>query len=657
MARAASTTKSNPLAQRHTSVVCPFPPRDPRPILPPIPQWKKVHDTPEAQKSLKRPRESIELVNQSGQKEIVRQSRIIPPSPRYSNPKRQTRSLDPPPRVQQVKIVPPPLTHKSQPDESRGEEVYEKWSPKRLRSREPRKTRLRQYVDSDDSMDDLDESSEDEGSVEAEPAEGKEYDVEGIDGERIAPGTHEYWIRWVGYVERTWTASIDCFCPDLTAEMRAVQGADLDAARSAGRKEEVAMLEQLRDAARTEAQSFDGDSTCRAPKSRKTRNKRNGRFQSTRSQSVADSIASSDSLDEDEVKNEPDMPRDARANTAWRRLGSAEREQANDTRYIAWFRSKPIDVDALMENDKQAGPTTAVEVVEAWRAATSSDGSESVGEGWPGEKDAQEEGGFDPENSVNMHQADIQQLGSPNPLLELGSDPHGNSHRQHNYVATSDVKVLNCTAIHMPKKFSKDAEVIDANKEAEEIASSIARKNAQRQAVEKEVHIMRQKWKQEDMADEDNDAGEPSRATGVTYIKDEQDEANKLRERILRRRTLQVLDNAFAATAPNISSLRSLQSATQLNSDTSFSAASGPVDNAKKLKAAREKELVEAVRRQNTNMPRLQLDSQSARYVQEVVRQTRAVPARVARQVQGQILSGMQTRSGIIQRLVPTIET
>ncbi|KAG4433761.1 hypothetical protein IFR05_010760 [Cadophora sp. M221] len=178
---------------------------------------------------------------------------------------------------------------------------------------------------------------------------------------------------------------------------------------------------------------------------------------------------------------------------------------------------------------------------------------------------------------------------------------------------------------------------------------------AMHQAVEKEVHIRTQKCKREDVVDDDIDARDPPRARSVTYIKDEKNEANKLRERNLRRRTLQVLDNAFAATAPNISSLRPSHSVNQLNSNAGSSASLGPVDNAKRLKAAREKEMVEAVRRQNTNMLRLQLDSQSARYVQEVVRQTRAVPVQVDRQ--SQVFSRMHTRTGVAQRLVLTIET
>ncbi|KAH7333064.1 hypothetical protein BKA65DRAFT_39114 [Rhexocercosporidium sp. MPI-PUGE-AT-0058] len=603
MAGTSTTAKSNPLAQRHTNGISHSPARDPRPILPPTPSCKKGSYMQEAQKSLKRPRETIELVNRSGRKEIVRLSRIIPVSPKYSNPKRQTRSLDPPPRVQQVQNLPPPRTHKSQPDESRAEEPYEKWSPKRLRSRETRNARLRHYVDSDDSMDDSDEESE-EDSVAAGPAEEKEYDVEGIDGERLAPGTHEYWIRWMGYVERTWTPSTDCFCPDLIAEMRAVQGADLDAARSAGREEEVDMLEQLRDTARVEAQNFAGEKPHQAPRSRKTRGGTNDQVQRGRTQSIADSLASSGSRDGNEVKSEYGRPRDARANTAWRRLGSAEREQANATRYVAWFRSKPIDVDALMENDKRASPKT-IDIVEAWRAATASDEMGLLGKGRFGETNVLEEGSIHREMDIGMRQADIQRLENDPSLLAANSDSQEESDRKRTCFDAVKVEARSATTIQTPERLNKDSKVIEERKEEDDIANAITRKSAQREAVGKEVQIMRGNRRQEDMVHEDRDDGEPSRARSGTYIKDEQDEANKLRERNLRRRTQQFFDNAATTFAPNIALLRASGSVTQLASDPP----TGPVDNAQKLKAAREKEMVDAVKKQNTNMPRLQLDS------------------------------------------------
>ncbi|PVH74679.1 hypothetical protein DL98DRAFT_658636 [Cadophora sp. DSE1049] len=626
MARTNPSRRSSSSGNRRTNGISSTPQRDPHPILPPTPDWKKARAASEARKQLKRPRTSIECSSASGQNEKKPYRRILPPRPNYTIPNRQTRSLDPPSRVPQVEDVAP--MHNSQPDENRDADT---WSPKRLRSRS---SQIGQgmYTEPDDSIDGSEESNNDDGSIASEEAmEEKKYDVEGIDGERIAPGVHEYLIRWVGYPERTWTASTDCFCPDLIADMCAVQRADLRAAMFSGREGEAEILQRLSDAAQAKAND---DQPRRATKLSQPRSRQNNRPQRVRSQSIADRVERSDSSDDDhDIKSEPDLLRDARANTAWRRLGSAERDHETGSHYTTWYRSKPIDVDALIEIDQRVSRKSNVELVEAWRAGTVSTEMESLQDGWNRHEAAFRQGMIDQETDVDMqhaHENYIQSFGRLPSPLSVDSSSSGHSHRR------PTTTIASSTASHTSDGFIKNAE---------DLASTIARQNSERRAVESELRSISLFVKEAvDMGHGDLAAQAIMGARSHTPIKDEAEEARKLRKRNSERKVQRLLDDASLA-APISPTTRRLYHAPE-RAFNDFAAGSSV--SKKDLRTMREDAArVESIKKINLNTLRRELDSTCPRSVQDVVSHAKVLAIQMSGQSQNHLQQKIHTRSAM----------
>ncbi|KAK0110989.1 hypothetical protein ONS95_001370 [Cadophora gregata] len=623
MARTNPTVKSSSRKRCSTSVVTQTPQRDPHPILPPTPEWKKARAASEARKQLKRSRTSIEDSSASSQSESIRYRRILPPRPNYIFPCRQTRSLDPPSIVPQVEDVSPMCN--SQPDENTEQDELDTWSPKRLRSRSSQVGQGMYTEREDDSMDDSDGSSEDnESIVDAEPLEEKEYDVEAIDGERIAPGVHEYWIRWVGYLERTWTASTDCFCPDLIADLRAVQGADLRAAKFSGREEEADVLQRLRYAARTRAED---DKSKRATKSHDAHD---GRFQEVLSQPIMDSVEHSESSgDEHDIKSEPDLPRDARANTAWRRLGSTERDLTNSSQYITWYRSEPIDVD------QHVSQKSKIELVEAWRADTVSTEMEGLDDGWDSPEAALPQARIDQKLDVDMQYTaahDSQSSGGlPSPLSASSSS----SAHSHGHPATATIGTS--TTTHTSDEFGSDAYE----------STSTAPQQAERNAAESELRSISLFIKEAvDIGHGDLAARAILGARSNTPIKDEAEEARKQRKRNSERKVQRLLDDASFAAAPTPLSPppRWLHDASDSRtSNHSTSASKKDLLRTMREDAAR----VESIKKVNLNTSRRQLDSTSPRSVQEVVRHAKVLAVQMLGPSQTHQQLNMETRSAI----------
>ncbi|KAL2065927.1 hypothetical protein VTL71DRAFT_3597 [Oculimacula yallundae] len=668
----ARNTKSSPLRQLRPSGISPCPIREAPPILPPLSAWQQHKHTQEAKKSLKRSRESDHVSSR-------RESVILPPPPNYTITTRQTKSL-PPSRTQHVdteSLSPVPCS--SQPELSRPTEVEkedERWTPKRLRSREPRS---RNYTELDDTTSDSDSESDSTLLFDTIEDEKQEFDVEAIDGERLAPsiGTHEYWIRWVGYAERTWTKVEDCSCPDSVLEMRRVQGADLVAARRGGRGEEVDVLESLRGLMKEGKENETGGRARgnekgrgegqkrnrRSGKSRngKVRKGRNGRFERVgkreRWREGGDSGEGTgcDSDDDDDVKSEPDLSRHVRANTAWRRLGSVEREESSDLRYITWFRSNPIDVDATILNRvEDRGNVESVAELEridspdlemcGWSVAEDAD----AGAGADGARDV------DIQNEVGMSR---ELLGGRWDSLGSKSDAesHGTFVLQRNYLAKDNVEAQRaadtdsleskCTAINISRHLNGDGYLDERSTISKDISDASVCQSIERQAIVGEDDQAVRRKRTQGM---DSDSPlERTRRRSATFIKDEQQEAEKLRSRKLEREKKRIFDNATFTSNSASSYPPQPRVILQLRSSGSVR---GAVDNAQKLKEAREKEMADTTKRQNGNVLRHELDSSSARFVQEVVKKSRA--AAVDREAERDMSFVMQTR----RRVLATIE-
>jgi len=536
--------------------------------------------------------------------------RILPPRPNYTIPNIQTQSLGSlscNPEAEDLAS-----THNSQPDESRDADT---WSPKRLRSRS---SHIGQYTEADDSLDDSSESLNDDGDITSEEEmEEKEYDVEGIDGERIAPGVHEYLVRWVGYAERTWTASTDCSCPDIIADMRAVQSADLGAAIDSGREEEASILQQLRDAPQAKTKRA---RPLWATRSNQMRNKDDYPSNQTQSQATPSSVACLDtSCGYSAIKREPDLPREVRANTAWRRLGSAERDQENGSHYITWYRSKPIDVDGLIDIEQRVGPKSNFELVDAWRAGTVATEMEGVEEGWNESQAALRKNSTGQEAHVHMHHAsknsvrDLVRLSSP---LSVDSSSSGHNRRRPSTTIASSL-----AASHTSERLLKDAR---------ELSNTIASQNSERRALESELRSISLFVKEAVDMGHDDLAAEA--ILGVRYqtpIKSEAEEERKLRKRRSERKLQSLLDDASLAAAPN--SLIKRPNHALRRASSTF--ATGTRASKKDLRSTREHAArLSLAKKINLNTSRRQLDATSPKSVEEVVSHAKVLAVRMSDQ-------------------------
>lgn len=401
-----------------------------------------------------------------------------------------------------------------------------------------------------------------------QPRDEGEYDVERIDGERLAPGVHEYWIKWAGYDELDWIPSADCFCPDLIKDLRAVQDANLVAARLAGRVHEIRMLVTIGDNAKGRAK---GKAKARTGllSRRKSRNRRSDLLQRKRAESIPDSTKSSECFDS-ELDEEIGMHRNARANTARLRLGSVDgRKHGSDAGYIVWYRSMPIDLDAVDAAGQLAISKANDEKIQAWR------------------KD------LDIEND------------------EVGRTRIGDAEEEERRQRKEDIEAL-------------EAQDADFREGAEKLAQIIIHKNAERRAVELQVLRIRRLEKivtTKSLRERSTNTTALRRSRSRTIIKDEQTEEHAKRQRLQRVNMQRVLDNASAAKIPLLRCPGGQQKA----------AIHPPVLSAseKALKAAREEEARIRTITKSNQVRHEFLNSTSVKRVEQLISETKAAPERV----------------------------
>jgi hypothetical protein len=481
-----------------------------------------------------------------------------------------------------------------EPDRTKG------WSPKRLRSSKTGgsggSTPLAAINNIDESSNvDNDAASHITVSIDENDtrAEGKEYEVERVHGEKIAPGIHEYLIEWVGYRKKDWIAAEDCFCADRIAEFRTVQRERLLDATQAGRKAEASMLRELADAERIRSERI----VTSKPKSPRIssfrRDPKTGRFIGTKSRDVGlepkaleDNISHDDSA-QDDVDDEQAAPRDARANTA--RLTSKAPTVAHrnhvpsdaTTGEIIWIQSQVCRQEGRLssQNMLELGKTQSRDNVTAWIAGNT----------------ALEEA---------LEEVEVRRRMAENLSEEVRKQQ---------------------------EKVAEDQRILAAlNKKKQEIeARDLERKKMEREKLEREELARREVEIKESQHREASRKLEQlaARARSATIIEDEISEAQRMRERMWK----QKLEHAFAnvsATKQDVSlrpSYLPISSIEALEDPPS----STQNEKARQLRAAREQE---ARTHQAGTVPSLVRSefrtALSHRQAEALINQTRASPER-----------------------------
>jgi hypothetical protein len=565
--------------------------REPPPILPPL------------RSLLTRTRQQgLSLPGKSKAQKVrgAKSSKIsTPKTSAKENKPAASRSLSVPRTEVQVVIFVNPRNEQQslvEPGQTKG------WSPKRLRSSKTGasggSTPLATINNVDVSSNvDNDAASHITVSIDENDtrAEGEEYEVENIHGEKIAPGTHEFLIEWVGYVKLDWIAAEDCFCADKIAEFRTRQRKRLLEATQAGRKAEANMLRELADAERIRSERI----VIPEPKplriSSFRKDPKTGRFIGTKSRDIGlEPRALEDNIHQDESgqdavddEQEQEPPRDARANTA--RLTSKAPTVAYQshvpshaaTGEIIWIQSQVCRQEGQLssQNLLQLGRTQSRDNITAWIAGNTA-------------------------LEAALEEAEVKRRMADNLAEEV--------RRQQEKVA-EDQRIL-----------------ASLNKKKEEIeARDLERKKMEREKLEREELARREAEIEEAQQREASRVmGQPeARARSTTVVRDEMLEERRMRERMWK----QKLEQAFASVSATKQGVSFGPSDHPISSIEAFEdpSSSGHNGKAEQLRAARNQE---ARTHQAGAIPTLVRSefrtALSHRQAEALINQTRASPER-----------------------------